>query len=125
EVANRLSTIVVDRKGRLLRPFTTNEGRWRLPVEPDEVDPHYLAILMAFEDKRFYEHGGIDLRALARATAQLVSHGRIVSGASTLTMQVARLLENRHERNTATKLWQMVRALQLEHKLSKSEILKL
>lgn len=125
EAANTVSTIVVDRRDRLLRPFTTNEGRWRLPVETGEVDPRYLAILMAFEDKRFYRHGGVDLRALGRAVGQFVRHRRIVSGASTLTMQVARLLEGRHEHTGATKLWQMVRALQLEERLSKDEILKL
>jgi penicillin-binding protein 1C len=125
ENANTVSTIVVDRNGQLLRPFTTTDGRWRLPVEPGDVDPRYLAILMAFEDKRFYEHGGVDVRALIRAAKQLVGNRRIVSGGSTLTMQVARLLEDRHERNAATKLRQIVRALQLEERLSKNEILKL
>ena len=61
------STIVVDRDGRLLRAFTMPDGRWRLPVTTHEVDPRYLAMLIAYEDGRFYEHDGVDLRALVRA----------------------------------------------------------
>jgi penicillin-binding protein 1C len=87
------STVVVDRDGRLLRPYATTQGRWRLPVRADGVDPRYLALLVAYEDKRFREHAGVDVFALMRAAAQIIAHGRIVSGGSTLTMQVARLLE--------------------------------
>ncbi len=123
--ASELSRTVVDRDGRLLRAFTTAQGRWRLPLAPDEVDPRYLSILMAFEDKRFYQHGGVDPLAMMRAAAQLVRNGRIVSGASTLTMQVARLLEGKHERTSAGKFKQVVRALQLEETHSKTEILRL
>ncbi len=123
--ADALSTIVVDRNGALLRAFTTPEGRWRMPLEPEDVDPRYFDILMAFEDSRFYRHHGVDPQAVARAALQLVHHGRLVSGASTLTMQVARLLEGKHERTAGGKFRQMVRALQLEDMLSKREILKL
>ena len=123
--ADALSVTVLDREDRLLRAFTTGEGRWRLPLEPKDVDPRYLAMLMAFEDKRFWNHGGVDPRAFLRAGFQLVRHGRIVSGGSTLTMQVARLLEGRHERTGAGKLKQIVRALQLEKTLGKTEILRL
>jgi len=124
-VAEEVSTTVLDREDRLLRAFTTPDGRWRLPVETADVDPRYLAMLMAFEDKRFYEHHGVDLYAVARASGQLATHGRIVSGASTLTMQVARLLDGRHERTGSGKLRQMVRALQIEEMRGKSEILRL
>lgn len=62
-----VSTIVLDRQDQLLRAFTTQEGRWRLPISPEKVDERYLAMLMAFEDKRFYSHPGIDARALMRA----------------------------------------------------------
>lgn len=120
-----VSRIVVDRHDALLRAFTTDQGRWRLPVTHDDVDPRYLAMLLAFEDRRFYQHGGIDTRAVVRAGLQALSHGRLVSGASTLTMQVARLVENRHERSLSRKLRQMVRALQLEEKLTKKDILNL
>ena len=120
-----VSTIVLDRHDQLLRAFTTTEGRWRLPVAPDKVDERYLAMLMAFEDKRFYAHPGVDARALMRAAWQLVHNGHIVSGGSTLTMQVARLIEGRHERTASAKLKQILRALQLERHLTKQEILAL
>ena len=121
----QVSVTVLDRNGNLLRAFTTPEGRWRLPVEVAEVDPRYLAMLLAYEDRRFESHGGVDPLAVARATYQLVRNGEIVSGASTLTMQVARLLERRHERTLSGKWRQAVRALQLEQQLSKDEILDL
>ena len=89
------STLVVDRDGRLLRPYVTPEGRWRLPATRDNVDPRFLALLLAYEDKRFNSHHGVDPLALGRAVSQLLRNGRIVSGASTITMQVARLLEPR------------------------------
>lgn len=123
--AQALSVTVVDREDRLLRSFTTADGRWRLPIEPKDVDPHYLAILMAFEDRRFYAHHGIDGHAMVRAALQAVWHGRLVSGGSTLTMQVARLLDGKHERTAGGKLRQMARAVQLERALTKTEILRL
>ncbi len=125
DVAKERSPIVVDRDGRLLRPFTTKDGRWRIPVAATDVDPRYLKILTAYEDRRFDDHRGVDPAALARAAVQLAAHGRIVSGGSTLTMQVARLLEPREERGFTAKLRQIVRAWQLERKYSKQQILDL
>jgi penicillin-binding protein 1C len=119
------STVVLDRDGKLLRPFLTADGRWKLPVGHDDVDPRYLAMLKAFEDKRFDSHHGIDPRAMLRAAGQMLLSGRIVSGGSTLTMQVARLLEPREERSVAAKLRQAVRAVELERRFGKSEILDL
>jgi penicillin-binding protein 1C len=119
------STLVVDRDGKLLRPYTTPDGRWRLPATRDSVDPRFLDLLLAYEDKRFATHHGIDPLALGRAFSQLFVNFRIVSGASTLTMQVARLLEPRTERSFTAKLKQMVRAVELERALSKDEILSL
>src|SRR5215510_4331364 len=119
------STLVVDREGRLLRPYPTVEGRWRLPATTESVDPRFFALLLAYEDKRFRSHSGVDPWALARAAWQFVTHGRIVSGGSTLTMQVARLIEPRAERNIAAKLRQVVRAIALERLLSKDQILAL
>ena len=119
------STLVVDRGGKLLRPFITPDGYWRLPVSSAEVDPRFLAMLVAYEDKRFHAHSGVDPRALARAAWQALANGRIVSGGSTLTMQVARLLEPRPQRSLADKLAEMIRALQIEQRLTKTEILDL
>ena len=122
---NHVSTTVIDRHGVLLRAFTTPEGRWRLPVERSDVDQRYLAMLMAFEDRRFNSHWGADPIAFARAAYQLVKHRRLVSGGSTLTMQVARLLEGEHEKTAMGKLRQIVRALQIEATLPKDEIIRL
>lgn len=119
------STLVVDREGNLLRPYATAQGRWRLRARVEDVDPRYLRMLIAYEDKRFYEHDGVDVLALLRAAWLFATNGRIVSGASTLTMQVARLMEPRGERSMAAKLRQIVRALQIERRYSKNEILAL
>jgi penicillin-binding protein 1C len=119
------STVVVDRYGRLLRPYPTVEGRWRLPASTGDVDPRFFDLLFAYEDKRFGSHFGVDPLALARAAYQLVVNGRIVSGGSTLTMQVARLVEPRSDRSLAAKLRQVMRAVALERVLSKDEILAL
>ena len=119
------STLVVDRDGKLLRPFITKDGYWRLPVTSKEVDPRFLKLLIAYEDKRFYAHHGVDPVALLRAAWQAVTHGRVVSGGSTLTMQVARLLEPRPERRVTDKLAEMIRAVQLEQRLTKQQILDL
>jgi penicillin-binding protein 1C len=117
------STIAVDREGRLLRAFTTDDGRWRLPVTHTDVDPRFLAMLRAYEDRRFDTHGGVDGRAMARAALQFARNGRVISGGSTLTMQAARLLEPREARTPAAKLRQIARALELERRFSKNEII--
>jgi penicillin-binding protein 1C len=119
------STVAVDRDGRLLRPYAIAEGRWRLPATVESVDPRYLDMLLAYEDKRFRAHHGVDALALLRAAYQWAHNGRIISGGSTLTMQVARLLEPRTERTFHVKLREIVRAIELESALSKNEILAL
>src|SRR5262249_12418082 len=118
------STLVLDREGRLLRPFATSDGRWRLPARVEEVDPRYLDLLFEYEDRRFRRHAGVDALALLRASAQLITNGRPISGGSTLTMQVARLLEPR-TRTIGGKLRQVVRAIELERMLSKDDVLAL
>ena len=117
-----LSTAVLDADGRPLRGFTAGDGIWRFAAVPEDVDPLYLDMLIAFEDKRFRSHPGIDLLALARAMAQWATAGRPVSGASTLTMQTVRLLEPR-PRTIPSKLLEFARALQLEWHLDKDRIL--
>ena len=114
------STIVVDRDGRLLRPFTLPDGRWRLPATTHDVDPRYVAMLVAYEDGRFYQHNGVDVRALIRAGAQWLIRGHVVSGGSTLPMQVARLIEPRPERTIAAKLRQIARPLEIEEEVGKA-----
>lgn len=141
--AQRGSVVVVDRDGKLLRAFTTQDGRWRLPVLAKDVDPRFLSMLLAFEDRRFETHHGVDYKALGRAAVQWMTTGHIVSGGSTLTMQVARLLartqstavelprdddaspkpRDREERSLAVKLRQIVRALEIERHATKTQVL--
>ena len=124
--ARQVSTTVVDRNGKLLRAYAMADGRWRLPVDArTSVDPGYLKLLLAYEDRRFRSHAGVDPLALGRAAFQLIARGRIVSGGSTITMQLARLMEPRRERSLSAKLRQMVRALELERRLDKDQILDL
>ncbi|PKA43365.1 penicillin-binding protein 1C (plasmid) [Rhizobium sullae] len=120
-----VSAEVLDADGQLLRAFATPEGRWRLKTTVADVDPQFTRMLIAYEDRRFYDHHGIDPLAIGRAGLQLITNGRIVSGASTLSMQVARLIEPRAGRSLSAKFLQMVRAVQIERRLSKEEILDL
>jgi len=116
---------VLARDGRALRVWTVADGRWRLATDAGRVDPLYLAMLVGYEDRRFASHPGVDWRALARATWQAATTGRVVSGGSTLTMQVARLLEDSGTGQWQGK-WRQIRlALALERRLSKPEILSL
>jgi len=119
------SVEVTDRSGALLRAYTVADGRWRLRVDPSAVDPLYLSLLIAHEDGRFRSHPGVDALALLRAAGQALWNGRIVSGGSTLTMQVARLLEEGSTGRWGGKLRQMRVALKLERELSKEQILAL
>ena len=123
--ARARSVVVLDRAGDLLRPFATADGRWRLPVQAGSVDPRYLAMLRAYEDRRFDRHPGVDPAAVLRAALQGLRHGRIVSGGSTLSMQVARLVEPRAQRSVAAKLRQAVRAVSLERRFGKAQVLDL
>lgn len=124
-VLSEVGVEVRARDGTLLRAFGVEDGRMRLALRLEQVDSQFIAMLIAYEDKRFYAHNGIDLRALVRAAGQAIWHGRVVSGASTLSMQVARLLENSGTGSRVGKLRQMRVALALEQRLSKEEILTL
>ncbi len=124
-LAPETSVEVVDRNDVLLRAYTVSDGRWRMAVDLADVDPAYMAMLLRFEDKRFYDHGGVDVVALTRAVGQAVWNGRVVSGGSTLTMQVARLLEESGTGKVAGKLRQVRVALALEQHLTKAQILQL
>ncbi len=119
------SVEVHDRSGALMRVFPVEGGRVRLALRPDQVDPDFIAMLIAYEDKRFYRHAGVDPLAVLRAGAQAVRQGEITSGGSTLTMQVARLLENSGTGRWRGKLRQIRLALALERRMTKQQILEL
>ncbi|MFN3846994.1 MAG: transglycosylase domain-containing protein, partial [Paracoccaceae bacterium] len=119
------SVEVTDRDGVLLRAYTVADGRWRMAVGPGGVDPNYRDMLIAYEDKRYWDHSGVDLRAMTRAVAQALRNGRVISGGSTLTMQVARLLEDSGTGKFGGKARQMRVAWALERRLSKDQILQL
>lgn len=116
--------VVTARDGTPLRAFAGANGVWRYPVEPDEVSPLYTQALIGYEDRWFWQHPGVNPVAMLRAGAQWLGNGRVVSGGSTLSMQVARILEP-HPRTAWGKLRQTLRALQLEWHCSKREILTL
>jgi penicillin-binding protein 1C len=116
------SSTLSDRDGRLLRVKLSDDGAIRMATRVGDVDPLYLKLLVAYEDKRFHRHPGVDGLAMARAIWQAVANWRVISGGSTLTMQVGRLLEPRR-RTIWAKLVECVRALQLERRFTKTEIL--
>lgn len=122
--------VVLAEDGSSLRSWPSRDGALRHPVQEQDVSPHYLQALLHYEDRWFYWHPGINPLALGRALWQWLSSGRIISGGSTLTMQVARLLDAQNSglaapRSLRAKLLQMARAMQLEAHLSKREILAL
>ena len=123
------STVVLARDGTPLRAFADSDGVWRYPTTAKKVSPLYLAALLHYEDRWFYRHPGINPYALLRGLAGGIVHGHVVSGGSTLTMQVARIIEPGSSWFRAHtfrgKLVQIFRALQLEAHLSKAQILDL
>lgn len=116
--------VVVTEEGTPLWRFADDEGIWRYPVTIEDVSPRYLDALIHYEDRWFWKHPGINPFAIVRAAWQGVTAGRVVSGGSTLTMQVARLIEP-HPRTFTGKARQVWRAMQLEWHLSKRDILTL
>ncbi|PJE26640.1 Penicillin-binding protein 1F [Pseudooceanicola marinus] len=124
-LAPQLSVEMHGADGALLRAYMVDDGRWRMGLTPDQVDPLYLAMLKAYEDRRFDDHAGVDPHAVLRAAWQALREGEVVSGGSTLTMQVARLLENSGTGLWAGKLRQARLALALERRLTKDQVLAL
>ncbi|WP_394373339.1 peptidoglycan glycosyltransferase PbpC [Lelliottia amnigena] len=116
--------VVTDEKGIPLWRFADSEGIWRYPVTIEEVSPRYLEALIQYEDRWFWEHPGVNPFSVMRAAWQDLRSGKVVSGGSTLTMQVARLLDP-HPRTFGGKIRQLWRAMQLEWHLSKRDILTL
>ena len=124
EKAENVGRIVADREGHWLHAFTNNDRRWRFGVSLEEIDPVFVDRLLLIEDERFYAHPGVDPIAITRASFSAVKARRIVSGASTISMQTARLLEPRR-RTLGAKVIEAFRAVQIERRLSKDEILEL
>ncbi|UXI70724.1 penicillin-binding protein 1C [Tahibacter amnicola] len=118
------STVVLARDGTPLRAFPDESGLWRYPVTPEDVSPLYLDALLTYEDRWFHHHPGVNPGSMLRAVGQAIWHRRTISGGSTLSMQVARILEP-HSRTPWGKVHQMLRALQLEAHLDKRQILGL
>lgn len=116
--------VLEDRNGELLGARIAADGQWRFP-QPEEVPDKFVQAITTFEDKRFFSHWGIDPFGLARAMKQNIANRRIVSGGSTLTMQVIRLARSSPPRTVWQKLIEMVMATRLELKYSKQEILAL
>ncbi|MEN6663035.1 MAG: penicillin-binding protein 1C [Phycisphaerae bacterium] len=116
------SPLVSDRSGRCLLQLTAADEQWRFPVPLDRMSPWLLKATVAAEDKRFYEHHGVDVLAALRALRQNLTAGRTVSGASTLTMQICRMTEAR-PRTFWSKSIEAFRAMQLESRLSKDDLL--
>ncbi|KMJ45544.1 penicillin-binding protein 1C [Xenorhabdus khoisanae] len=120
----KMARVVVGSDGSPLWRFADNEGIWRYPVTLDQVSPEYLQALLTYEDRWFYKHPGINPVSLLRAAWQDIRAGKIVSGGSTISMQVARLVDP-HPRTFAGKFRQIWRTLQLEWHYSKDEILEM
>ncbi|WP_313741392.1 penicillin-binding protein 1C, partial [Pseudomonas sp.] len=119
-----LARVVLAEDGTPLWRFADADGVWRYPVTPEQVSPLYLQALLTYEDRWFYRHPGVNPMALARAAWLNLRGGRVVSGGSTLSMQVARLLDP-HDRTLGGKLRQLWRTAQLEWHLSKTQILQI
>ena len=122
--ADDLARVVLAEDGTPLWRFADAEGVWRYPVTLEQVSPYYLEALLTYEDRWFYRHPGVNPLALGRAAWQNLTGGRVLSGGSTLSMQVARLLDP-HSRTLPGKLRQVWRTAQLEWHLSKRQILEL
>lgn len=118
------STIITDNKGEIINAFLTSDEQWRMKTELNEISPLLRKTILAKEDRYFYSHPGVNPFAVGRAFVKNLLRMKRTSGASTITMQVARALEHR-KRNVFSKMIEMFRAFQLEWKYSKNEILQL
>jgi len=118
------STIIEDNENQLLDAQIAQDGQWRFPIDA-ELPQKFKEAIITFEDKRFWSHPGVDVRALGRAIKQNISSGKVVSGGSTITMQVIRLSGKKQSRNLWVKFKEIILATRLELKYSKEEILSL
>ncbi|WP_085246643.1 penicillin-binding protein 1C [Gilliamella mensalis] len=121
---NKTTQTILAQDGTPLWRFADENGIWRYPIELDQVPNDYLDVLLNYEDRYFYDHFGVNPASLLRAAWQNISNKKIISGGSTISMQVARLLHP-HDRSMAGKFQQIFRALQLERHFTKDQILTL
>ena len=121
---NDLSKVIKGDKGEVLRVYLNSKDKYRIPANFENLNKTYLEMLIEYEDKRFYKHIGFDPFAISRATFQYVKNREIHSGASTITMQLVRMLEPK-DRNIFSKMSEVIKAVQLELKFSKKEILEM
>jgi penicillin-binding protein 1C len=117
------SPVLLDRQGEVLHVALAPDQRWRIATRLDRVDPDYIEALLTLEDRRFFYHPGVDPLAVVRALLSNLRAGRIVSGGSTLTLQLVRMVEPR-PRTYTSKIIEMLRAFQIELRMSKQEILE-
>ena len=117
-------TVLEDEHGELMAAQIAQDGQWRFPMM-DSLPEKFIDCILTYEDKRFYQHMGIDIRSTARAIRQNIQERRIVSGASTITMQIMRMSMGHSDRSISNKLVEMLAAVRLDFKRSKSEIIKI
>lgn len=118
------SKVIYDRNGHIIASFLTTDDKWRLRSKPSEIPDYFIKTIIFKEDRRFYYHIGFDVFSLVRAFIQNIGSGRIISGASTITMQTVRLLQPA-ERTYLNKFVEILRAVQMEMHYSKNEILQI
>ena len=118
------SMVLEDREGNLLDARIAKDGQWRFPFS-DSLPSKYVSCLVEFEDRNFFWHAGVNPFAFARATLQNIKNRRVVSGGSTITMQVIRLARKNDPRNIFNKIIEVIMATRLEMTYSKRDILAL
>jgi len=118
------STVLYDKENNLLNASISKDGQWRFPIR-EKIPEKFRDAIVMFEDKRFDSHPGVDLRALYRATVQNIQAGKVISGGSTLSMQVVRLSKNNPRRTFFNKIVEIILATRLEWRYSKNEILSM
>lgn len=120
---NSYSTVVKSRNGELLIATVAEDNQWRFPII-DTIPFNFKICIIEYEDRRFYWHFGVDFLSIVRALWQNFKAGKIVSGGSTLTMQLVRMTKKPAKRSYLKKIWEIIQALSLEMKLTKEEILR-
>lgn len=122
-ISSPYSTIIESAEGELLGARIADDGQWRFP-EPDSIPTKFKTCLLTFEDRYFYTHPGINPVSLGKAFIRNIKAGKIVSGGSTITMQLSRIARKNRSRTYVNKLVEIIWALNIELRYSKNNILK-